>query len=197
MVEELALTLREAAFVFQKPLKEITRKVEEHLEIPRVLGRMGKRRVRLLGMRDLLYVQALDDLEDYLSPKGRLALHESLVSPEENGIASVKLLKLQVDDLKTRIDERLRNLQKLKDQVEGDPDYPLIKGTDIEVYRVGALFKDYSLEEVQEDYPNLSEAQLKLAKEYSEALPKQGRPYPSKSTKRTLMDLDFSALDEV
>lgn len=197
MTYEPALTLREAAFVFETPLKEITRKVEEHSALPVSMGMSGRRKVRLLGMNDLMYVQAINELEDYLTPKGRLALHEALLFASEHSLISINRLQLQVNDLKSSVEKRLETLRRLKDQVEGDSDDPFIKGTTIEVYRVGALFENYTLEEVQKDYPHLTTEQLKLAREYSKALPKQGRPYPKKSVKRVLTGLNFDALDEV
>ncbi|MRW91427.1 DUF433 domain-containing protein [Duganella sp. FT80W] len=197
MTHKTALTLREAAFVFGTPLKEITRTVDAHaaLSVSKVIK--GKQRVRLLGMPDLMYFQALIDVGHLLTPEGRFELHQAFLASPKGPLVTFNKFQMPVKDLKRRVEEKLEVLRRLKDQVEGDPDDPFIKGTSVEVYRVGALFENYTLQQVQEDYPGLSLDQLKVAKEFSESIPKKGRPYPKKSTKRVLAGLNFDALDDL
>ena len=193
-----AITLREAAFVFGAEVKEIARAVDEHAALSVSTALSGKRRVRLLGMPDLMYFQAMIDLGDLLTPKGRLELHEALRSASSKSSVPISKFQLSVKEIQHNVEKRLATLKILKNQVEGNPDDPVIKGTSVEVYRVAALFDGEStLKEVAEDYPQLTNEQLNLAFEYSKVIPKKGRPYPKKSFKRALESMNFDALDSI
>jgi hypothetical protein len=193
----IALTLRETAFVFGEKLKNIIRTIDEHAELGLKQTR-GNRNLRVLGMPDLIYLQALNEMGELLSPKGRLELHEALLKGRAREEVRVGNFMLVIDQLQSKVERRLDALATLKGEVEGDPDDPVIKGTRVEVYRVSALVEGgASVETVLQDYPSLTAAQVELARVYAEAIPKKGRPYPRISFKRALHALDLSALDEV
>lgn len=198
MTRSTAVTLREAAFVFGAEVKEIVRAVDEHAALSVSAALSGKRRVRLLGMRDLMYFQALMDVGELLTPKGRLELHQALLSNSTKSSVSISKFQLPVGDLQRDVEKKLSMLQQLKSQVEGNIDDPFIKGTSVEVYRIAALFDGgATLDDVRTDYPRLTEAQCKLAVEYAKVVPKKGRPYPKKSFKQALKGLNLDALDEL
>lgn len=198
MSKATAITLREAAFVFGADVKEIARTVDEHAALSVAVALSGKRRVRMLGMPDLMYFQALIELGELLTPKGRLELHEALLSAPTVPLVSISKFQLPIKDIQASVEKRLEALRRIRDQVEGNPDDPLIRGTSVEVYRVAALFEGgASIDEIQKDYPGLSEAQIRKASEYAKVIPKKGRPYPKKSFKRALEEMNFDALDEL
>jgi uncharacterized protein (DUF433 family) len=198
MSEATALTLREAAFVFGADVKDIARTVDEHSALSLVVALSGKRKVRLLGMPDLLYFQALSEVGSLLTPEGRLKLHEALLSTPTRPSVSISRFELQTTDIQAVVEKKLEALRRIKGHVEGNADDPLIKGTAVEVYRVAALFDgEASLEQIKQDYPQLSEIQIKMAVEYARIIPKKGRPYPKRSFKRALENLNLDALDEV
>ncbi|WP_259665616.1 DUF433 domain-containing protein [Rhizobium binae] len=66
---------------------------------------------------------------------------------------------------------------------------PYIKGTDIPVYQVAALYPAASIEEILEDFPSLRRAQVEHAIDFARTHPKKGRPYPSTSLKRGISSL--------
>lgn len=66
----------------------------------------------------------------------------------------------------------------------GENGEALIRGTNVEVHRIAALVEGgISIEEINHDYPNLSEDQIKIAVEYARVHPKHGRPYPVRTVK--------------
>ena len=73
----------------------------------------------------------------------------------------------------------------------------ILKGTQIEVYRIAALLGGMTPEQICEDYPSLTPSAVATAKVYAEAYPKTGRPYPSKTVKRAIAGAGLEALDEV
>jgi len=62
---------------------------------------------------------------------------------------------------------------------------PVIRDTTVPVHVVASLAKGETIEEILEDYPSLTRAQVENAIEYAKAYPKKGRPYPARSFKRT------------
>ncbi|WP_245456655.1 DUF433 domain-containing protein [Rhizobium hidalgonense] len=66
---------------------------------------------------------------------------------------------------------------------------PFIKGTDIPVYQVAALYPVASIEEILDDFPSLRRAQVEHAIDFARTYPKKGRPYPSTSLKRGISSL--------
>ena len=195
MSAALTLTLRETAYVFGDKLKNIVRTMDEHASLA-ISEPVGNRGLRLLRMPDLIYIQALTEMGELLSPKGRLHLHEALIKGRTLEAVSIGDLSLPIAPLQTRVEKRIAALSRLKAEVEGDPDDPFIKGTQVELYRVSALVGGgASVESILEDYPSLRPAHIDLAKIYAEAIPKKGRPYPKLSFKRALQSVGLGALD--
>lgn len=196
MKKALTITLREAAFVFGDKLKEVVRTVEEHSELATKLA-VGSRRLRVLGMPDLMYLQALGEAREMLTPLGRRQLHEALLNAKAKSEVLVGSFLLPLDRLRSSVEKRLEALSALKNGVDGSPQDPFIKGTRIEVYRVSALLGGGATpESVAMDYPSLKLEQIELARAYAEAIPKKGRPYPKTSFKSGLRRLNLDALDE-
>lgn len=196
MEKTMTLTLREAAFVFGGKLKEIVRIVEEHAALTTTVAR-GGRNLRVLGMPDLIYLQALGEVGEMLSPLGRFQLHEALLDGLAKHEVAVGTFLLPLDPLKINVEKRLEALEKLKDGVDGNPDDPFIKGTEIEVYRISALLDGGATpEDVVRDYPSLVPEQIEVARAYAEAIPKKGRPYPKTSFKSAVRRLNLDALEE-
>ncbi|NHZ37552.1 DUF433 domain-containing protein [Massilia rubra] len=197
MADTTVLTLREAAFVFGDSLKNISRTVDEHAGLAVTLTR-GKRNVRVLRMPDLIYLQALNDVGHLLTPQGRRALHEALLSGRSANQVIVGGFSLPLAQLRNEVVRRLGTLNRLKNSVDGNPDDPLIKGTSVEVYRISALLDGGAeIDAVLRDYPGLTRAEVQLASDYARAIPKKGRPYPKISFKRAIVTLGLDALDEL
>lgn len=192
----MTITLREAAFVFGDKLKDVVRTVDEHAELATKLP-IGRRNLRVLGMPDLIYLQALNEVGEMLTPIGRRQLHEALHNRNTKHEVLVGSFLLPLDRLQSNVEKRLGALGTLKDSVDGSPEDPFIKGTKIEVYRVSALLGGGATpEEVARDYPSLALEQIELAHAYAEAIPKKGRPYPKTSFKSAVRRLNLDALDD-
>jgi uncharacterized protein (DUF433 family) len=106
--------------------------------------------------------------------------------------------RISVRDLLEEVEQRTSDLAALAEKVEFRTDgEPLVKGTQIEVYRIAALLDgEASIEQVLEDYPSLSKQNAETAKAYAEAYPKAGRPYPRTGVKRVLQGAGLEALDD-
>jgi uncharacterized protein (DUF433 family) len=195
--EQPVFTLTEAAYALDENVKNVIRLVDEHPDLVNktVIGKRGR---RVLRARDLVYMQAVRELRDVLTPVGRRQLHEALVVSGAQREVTFGSLKLPLEPLERKVQERIDVLDRLKDTIEGDPEDPFIKGTDVEVYRIAALLAGgATVDEVKEDYALLSIDHIKSARDYAQAIPKQGRPYPGKSFKRATRELNLHLIDEL
>ena len=193
--QQLELTVNEAAYALGEPVKTVVRLVDEHPDLVRKTT-VGKRTRRVLGRKDLAYMQAVGRLRDSLTPLGRRQLHEAFVASDKQKEVTFGGLPLSLEGLEKEVQERIDALDRLKDSIEGDPQDPFIRGSDVEVYRISALLAGgASLEEVQEDYPALRLEQIENARIYAQAIPKMGHPYPGRSFKRATQALDLHWTD--
>lgn len=192
-----AFTFTEAAYALGESVKSVTRLAEEHPDLvsKTTVGRRGR---RVLRARDLVYMQAARELQDILTPVGRRRLHEALLVPGAHREVTVGSMTLPLEPIEQKVRQRIDVLDRLKDTVEGDPDDPFLKGTEVEVYRIAALLAGgATTDEVREDYPSLRLEQIAHARDYASALPKKGRPYAARSFKRATRALDLQLVDEL
>lgn len=199
MTEEVSrqstFTLAEAAYAIGEDVKSVTRLVDEHADLVNK-AIVGRRDRRLLGNIDLIYMEAVRELRDVLTPVGRRKLHEALIGSGTRAEVEVGSFKLPLAPLKKKVQERIEGLERLKETVEGDLDNPLIKGSKVEAYRIAALLAGgATVEEVEEDYPSLTALQIRQAADYARAIPKKGHPFPEKSFKRSSRALDLHLID--
>ena len=98
------------------------------------------------------------------------------------------------------VSERAAELVRLREAVEDGPNgEPLLRGTSVPVYRIAALVRapregQPDTSEARKGFPSLSEEQITTAYSYSLAYPKKGRPYPAKSLKSMLDEIEFPAI---
>jgi uncharacterized protein (DUF433 family) len=200
MAHTAQFTAAEAAFVLREPVRAVKKALDSGPVRPLLLRRAGYS-VRAIGWSDLFYLYAVRALREELTPKARSEFYEALQqTPVEKG-DEVRFgrFRISVTDLIEEVDQRTTNLAELANKVQFRTDgEPLLKGTEIEVYRIAALLDGgLSLEEVLQDYPSLSRNGIETAKAYAEAYPKAGRPYPRTSVKRALQGAGLEALDDV
>ena len=79
--------------------------------------------------------------------------------------------------------------------IDKTADEPIIKGTDVNAYRIAALHDGMTIEEILRDYPSLSEQQIHAANAYAESHPKSGRPYPKTTVKKVMLEARADAGD--
>ncbi|WP_442753275.1 DUF433 domain-containing protein [Methylocystis sp. JAN1] len=200
MSEAAAFTAAEVAFVLREPVKTIKKALDEGPIQAKLVKKPGGA-VRAIDWADVLYLFALRTLRNELTPKARTEFYHALkrVPVERTHEVRFGRLSIAIDDLKAEVQNRARELAKLAEKVEFRRDgEAILKGTDVEVYRVAALLAGgMTPEEIRHDYPSLSPDAVVTAKAYAEAHPKTGRPYPAKTVKRAIKGAGLEALDEV
>jgi hypothetical protein len=154
-------------------------------------SRTVNRVVRTLGPSELLYFSLGRDVSETLTPAGRRKLYDAIKTlPKGADAVRVGPFDVSLKAATARLIKRYRALKDLRTGiVEQGDDEPLLKGTDISVYRIAALAEGQGVEETLEDYPSLNPKQVERAVEYARAYPKKGRPYPEQSFKRAAANL--------
>lgn len=191
MAPQHALTLSEAGYVLDRSTATINKAVDTGVIRARQ-RKVGKAVQRLLGSAELRFLRLSDELDRDLTPAGRRRLYDALrklpTDAHRVELGEVDLDLARVDrDLKTRL-ARLDRVREGIDSREGQPE-AVIRGTDIPAHLIAALAREQSVEEIAEDFPSLTPAQIKAAIEYAKAYPKRGRPYARRSLKRTLAEM--------
>jgi len=196
----LAYTAAEVAFVLREPVKSVKKALDEGPDEAKLV-RKGAGVVRAVGWTDLLYLFAVRILRDELTPKARHEFYRALKRAPIDQAREVRFgrLSVAIDDLKAEVEKRASELAELAENVAFRNDgEPVLKGTNVEVYRIAALLSGgASPEAIAEDYPSLTHYLIATAKAYGLAYPKPGRPYPAKTAKRALKGAGLEALDEV
>ena len=200
MADALAFTAAEVAFVLREPVKSVKKALDDGPVEPKLIAKAGGS-VRAVEWNDLLYLFAVRSLRDELTPKARNEFYHALKRLPFDRTREVRFGRLcvSIDDFKVEVEARTRDLAALSDRVEFRRDgEAVLKGTDVEVYRIAALLTGgLSAEEICADYPSLSPEKIADAKAYAEAHPKPGRPYPKTIFKRAMRGAGLDALDEV
>jgi uncharacterized protein (DUF433 family) len=198
MTHATQFTATEAAFVLREPVRAVKKSLDLGPVRPMLVRRAGAS-VRAIEWRDLFYLYAVRALRDELTPKAREDFYEALRQTPLKRRDEVHFgrFRVSVRDLVQELERRTSDLAALAEKVEFQTDgEPLLKGTQVEVYRIAALLDGgASLEQVLEDYPSLSRKHVETAKAYAQAYPKAGRPYPRTSVKRALRGAGLEALD--
>lgn len=200
MAEALAYTAAEAAFVLREPVKTIRKALDEGPVEAKLVRKAGSS-VRAVEWIDLLYLFAIRNLRDELTPKARNEFYHALKHSRRSDVSEVRFGRLSValDEFKVEMEQRARDLSALGEKVEfGKDGEALLRGTTIEAHRIAALLGGgMTPEEIRSDYPGLTLEQIETARAYAEAYPKSGRPYPAKTVKKALRAGGLEGLDEV
>jgi hypothetical protein len=200
MAEVLTFTAAEVAFVLRAPVKAVKKALDDGPVETKLVSKLGGM-VRAIAWDDLLYLSVVRTLRDELTPKARNEFYHALKRSPLDRTHEVRFGRLSValDEFKAEIETRAQELAALADKVEFRKDNEaVLKGTDIEVYRIAALLLGgMTPDEVRADYPSLTLELVADARAYAEAHPKPGRPYPRTTFKRALKSAGFEALDEV
>lgn len=207
MVDKLTTTVTEPAPAKKKKRRKPVRRKSGTRKRASATRKMGlimpatvTRKVRVVGPPELLFFVIESKVHDDLTPRGRRKLYEALKArrPDASMVA-VGPLKLEIAAAIKELTGRQKELEALRKSVTELPaGDPVIKGTDISVYRVAALADPAKPDAaaIQADYPELTEKQIARAIDYALAYPKRGRPYPAISFKRALGALaDSGAFD--
>jgi uncharacterized protein (DUF433 family) len=142
--------------------------------------------VRKVGGPELLFLTLARDLQADLTPAGRRKLYQAIKTQgTEPGAIALGPFKADVTRTVKALTARFKHLRSVRHGIVEQPGRdPVIKGTEISAYRVAALAKDQTVDEILADYPGLTEQKVKRAIDFASAYPKPGRPYPTRSLKR-------------
>jgi uncharacterized protein (DUF433 family) len=196
-MEALSLTTSEAGYVLECSPLAINKAVDTGL-IRAVTrrGPAGHGTLRILGKPELRFLKLADVLDKTLTLLGQRKIYEAMRRlPEQQHQHRLGVLTVELLPLDRAIEERLGRLMALRSHVETPTSgEPVIRGTTVPVYVVASLAKGETIEEILEDYPSLTRAQVENAIEYAKAYPKKGRPYPARSFKRVVANM---GLDDI
>jgi uncharacterized protein (DUF433 family) len=200
MLEAATFTAAEVAFVLGEPVKAVKKALDEGPVRARLIRKAGGA-VRAVDWADLLYLYAVRALREELTTKARAEFHRALTRVAGEQVHEVRFgrLSVAIDDLQVEVRKRARALTRLARKVEFRHDgEAVLGGTNVEVHRVAALLGGgMTAEQICADYPSLTPQAVATAKAYADAYPKVGRPYPSRTVKRTVARAGLEALDEV
>lgn len=198
MDQQLELTPNEVGFVLGKSGQDVNRAVDKGVVKARTRRRNGTKR-RLLGQAEVRYLRLLEDISDDLSTSARAKLYAAIrKAPLRQKIIRLGIMSFDIASIDKAIKDRIKALERSKRMVrlrarDGEP---LLRGTEIPVYLLAALADGgASIKEILEDFPSLTEEQVRAALSYAAVYPKKGRPYPGRSLKRMLADLDLGAVE--
>ena len=159
LVEVLAFTAAEVAFVLREPVKAVRKALDDGPVEAKLVTKAGGT-VRAVQWDDLLYLFAVRALREELTPKARNDFFHALKSQPVDRAREVRFghLSVAIDHLRAEVEARVKDPAALSEKVEFRKDgEAVLKGTDLEVYRIAALLSGgLSLEEVGEDYPSLT-----------------------------------------
>ena len=193
-----AFSLGEAGFLAEMSTTAINRAIDRHeIESNRdVRAADGSRRLDRAELRTLAVIRAVG--KD-LTPAGRRKVSMAMRRlPANARRVDLGMMEVRLDDLDKRITERAFRLEALRQLVEPQNDGdPLIRGTRSSVYAVAAFTRGMTTEEIMEDCHGLTPELIQAAVDYAEVYPRTGRPLPTKSLKRTLMDMGSSGVWDV
>jgi uncharacterized protein (DUF433 family) len=195
MAIALSLSLNEASYVVGQSSTAINRAIDRGI-IKAKLQRRGKSRLRKVGSAELRFLAIASEVAKDLTPAARRKVYEAIRRlPMEAHRLELGVMEFKLADVDRRIEERLRRLGEIKQQVdEAGKSEPVLRGTDAPVHAVAALAQGQSVAEILEDYPGLTSAQIDAAVEYATIYPRAGRPLPVRSFKRTLSGLAASGV---
>lgn len=192
------LTTAQAAFVVGEPL-DTFKKVVERAPIKPSLVKRGGRSIRQFGAAELIFLRAYSELIEAFTPKSQCELYAALLAAPKTGRKTEVVFGKHRYDIAQHvvvIERKLKELEKLTAKIDTSRKEPLIKGTQVEVYRIATLLDaGIPVNEVLRDYPSLNEEQIVAAKAFAEAHPKAGRPYPKQTAKAAMRAANLSALD--
>jgi uncharacterized protein (DUF433 family) len=193
-----AWTTAEAAFIVGEPLASF-KKVVERSPVKPAIARRGRISVRCFALRDLVFLSAYRDLQKDFTNDGRTRIYDALLrlaDPAPNRVEAGDIAFNFHRHLAV-VEAKVRSLETYENQIDTARGEAVIKGTSIEVHRLAALFDGgMTAEEIEADYPSLNREQVLAALAWAVSHPKPGRPFPKRTAKAAMRDVDLSALDE-
>ena len=137
-----------------------------------------------LSFAALIYLRALKEINFEFSVKYRAALYQSLVKAIEDHASTLEFAKffvLQLNSISQELSELISQFNQWKSHLVNNPNImggqTVFPNSRLSVHHIGKMIeRGESIYVIQEDYPYLSELDLKFAPLYVKAYPIMGRP---------------------
>ena len=174
---EAIFTPNEAAAFTYLPPKRVYKEIE-YQAIQTVSGSPR------LSFAALVYLRALKEIDFAFPIQYRTTIYQDLVKAIEESEKTVKFATffvLQVNSISEELSELISKFNWWKSQLISDPEImggqTVFPNSRLSVHRIGKIIdRGESIENIKEDYPFLSELDLKFAPLYAKAYPIMGRP---------------------
>ena len=173
-----ALTIPEAAYVTGTSERAVNHEIDA-----KIMGAGRAREGRAVSHADLVYLGAVRDIRDQISPKLRREIRDAVRSAVSSSevVATIASLKVPVAAIEEEILANVEKLQKAREHyiesrsevLAGDP---VIRGTRIAARLVGDLLKQGTSPMVIAEEYDLTMDQIEAASIFSRVTPKRGRP---------------------
>ncbi|MDJ0572512.1 MAG: DUF433 domain-containing protein [Pleurocapsa sp. MO_192.B19] len=174
---EAVFTPNEAAAFAYLPPKRVYKEIEYKVIQP-------VNNAPRLSFAALIYLRALKEIDFEFSVKYRTALYQLLVKAMEEQASTVEFAKffvLQLNSIDRELSDLILQFNQWKSNLVSDPKImggqTVFPNSRLSVQHIGKIIdRGESLQEVREDYPYLSDLDLKFAPLYVKAYPVMGRP---------------------
>ncbi len=190
-MQDRAYSINEAAYVTERPAKALTREFDEGVLNNEAWPKADRTRTRVreFGVQDLRFFRLMKYWEKDFTPDGRIALYRSVrqMKPTQK-VLELRNARLDMAPIDAELKIREASLEALKRNFVAKGGDAFFKGTDLSAYRIAALGKSQSVEEIAHDYPSLTIDMVRNAIDYDRVYPKKGKPYPPRSLKRMLQE---------
>ncbi|MBD2362972.1 DUF433 domain-containing protein [Anabaena minutissima FACHB-250] len=170
-----SFTPNEAAAFLELPTKKIYKEVEH-----KIFPEYNPPR---LNFAALVYLRLIKEI-GFIHVDFRSSLYQSLVRALEQKLPSIEIarfVKIEVEPIAKEILEFIKCFQAWKENLVSDPNImggeTVFSNSRLTVRHIGSMLdKGESLENIHEDYPYLTEEDIKFAQVYVKAYPSVGRP---------------------
>lgn len=177
MLKDIIFTPNEAAAFVQLPTKRIYKELEFKVLMPVSSSTQ-------IPFAALIYLQALKDVNFEFSIEYRTLLYKRLVEALEQSLPTLGIgtyFELKLNLIKTELLELIERFETWKNGLVSDPDImggeTVFPGSRLTVRHVGGMLERGELPSIiLEDYPYLSQEDIKFAPIYVKAYPNVGRP---------------------
>ncbi|MBD2358937.1 DUF433 domain-containing protein [Tolypothrix sp. FACHB-123] len=168
-------TPTEAAAFVELPPKKIYKEVEH-----KIFPEYNPPR---LNFAALVYLRLIKEI-NFIPVDYRSFLYQSLVKALEQNLSSIEIVrfvKIEVEPIAKEVLEFIKRFQAWKKNLVSDPNImsgeTVFPNSRLTVRHIGSMLdRGESLEVIHEDYPYLTEEDIKFAQVYVKAYPSVGRP---------------------
>jgi uncharacterized protein (DUF433 family) len=165
----------EAAAFIELPTKKVYKELEH-----RIIPEYNPPR---LNFAALVYLRLIREI-DFFSVDFRSSLYQSLVKALEQNLPTIEIarfIKIEVEPIAKEVLEFIKCFQTWKDNLVNDPNImggeTVFPNSRLTVRHIGSMLdRGESVEVIHEDYPYLTEEDIKFAQVYVKAYPSVGRP---------------------